>query len=463
MYVEMKSICSPQLEEIQSVPTKRFTRYKLFEMHHIAAEKIGIVEKTKLEPAFEENIKKIENYRLAIDGTLDGLESILQGAPKVLIQNVNAVKLAYMPAFRYVDVNVLLKAFFVSCSDSQSILSALNCYLMPNALRNTVIRLYEQGEKSVSIAEKLCHEYGCSSDCETTWGSWYTKGPPRSGRPRIFLDNKKSMSKTTSDLNIGPVSVRRIVKCELGTYSYKIRQVHMLMEKLKLNLECRQSTRYTTVRNSRQLVRSGHQRSEKASVNVRSNFPSSVMVCSEWLCRPNKKVVESGAVQALPGQNPYEMLSSACNKLKNYMQPIAQAKIDHIADSMKKIADTERRAQKEGRMAIRNIRRFVTVNNTQMKIDMERIKEALDAMDAARYEVKNSKTKEVLEEKGSIYLKCLKNFNDQAETIQTVVDDIDTTNYNHQKEIVKVSFKNYYKYRMGLQLKETILEMDRVL
>uniref|UniRef100_A0A1I7XBA6 DDE_Tnp_1_7 domain-containing protein n=1 Tax=Heterorhabditis bacteriophora TaxID=37862 RepID=A0A1I7XBA6_HETBA len=44
------------------------------------------------------------------------------------------------------------------------------------------------------------------------------------------------MSKTTSDLNIGPVSVRRIVKCELGTYSYKIRQVHMLMEKLSRNI-----------------------------------------------------------------------------------------------------------------------------------------------------------------------------------------------------------------------------------
>ncbi|KAK6044168.1 hypothetical protein COOONC_18327 [Cooperia oncophora] len=49
-----------------------------------AAERIGIVEETKLEPTFEEGIKKVETYRLAVDGTLDGLEAIMQPNHKVV-------------------------------------------------------------------------------------------------------------------------------------------------------------------------------------------------------------------------------------------------------------------------------------------------------------------------------------------------------------------------------------------
>uniref|UniRef100_A0A1I7WW71 Rho-GAP domain-containing protein n=1 Tax=Heterorhabditis bacteriophora TaxID=37862 RepID=A0A1I7WW71_HETBA len=105
-----------------------------------------------------------------------------------------------------------------------------------------------------------------------------------------------------SDLNISPISMRRIVKHELRFYPYKIRQVHMLTEKMKLNryeksnklLSIVQQVRAPNVlftdekiftvnstcnsQNSGQHLQRGHQRSEKASVNSRSHFPSSVMV-----------------------------------------------------------------------------------------------------------------------------------------------------------------------------------------
>ncbi|VDL64915.1 unnamed protein product [Nippostrongylus brasiliensis] len=48
--------------------------------------RIGIVEETKLEPTFEEGIKKVETYRLAVDGTLDGLEAMVQVKPYSLFQ-----------------------------------------------------------------------------------------------------------------------------------------------------------------------------------------------------------------------------------------------------------------------------------------------------------------------------------------------------------------------------------------
>uniref|UniRef100_A0A1I7XN71 DDE_3 domain-containing protein n=1 Tax=Heterorhabditis bacteriophora TaxID=37862 RepID=A0A1I7XN71_HETBA len=109
----------------------------------------------------------------------------------------------------------------------------------------------------------------------------------------------------TSDLNISPTSMRKIVKHELGFYPYKIRRAHMLTEKMKVNryekatklLSIIQQGRASNVlftdektstvnstcnsQNSWQLLQRGHQRSEKASVNSRSHFPSSVMV---WAC-----------------------------------------------------------------------------------------------------------------------------------------------------------------------------------
>uniref|UniRef100_A0A1I7WIE9 HTH_Tnp_Tc3_2 domain-containing protein n=1 Tax=Heterorhabditis bacteriophora TaxID=37862 RepID=A0A1I7WIE9_HETBA len=82
---------------------------------------------------------------------------------------------------------------------------------------------------------------------------------------------RNTIMKLAFDLNISQTSMRRTVKHKLRFHPYEICRSHVLTNKVKAN-SFRQSKE-----NSRQLVRSGHQRSEKASVNVRSNFPSSVM------------------------------------------------------------------------------------------------------------------------------------------------------------------------------------------
>ncbi|VDM71939.1 unnamed protein product [Strongylus vulgaris] len=105
---------------------------------------------------------------------------------------------------------------------------------------------------------------------------------------------------------------------------------------------------------------------------------------------------------------------------------------------MNKMADSQRFAQTKGRAAVRRIRRFVTVDNQQMKEDLGKMKEGLELMDVARHEVKNSKTKDDLEEKGMIYHKSVKAFNDQASKIQIVIDELPVTIFTNQREVVKV-------------------------
>uniref|UniRef100_A0A1I7XGQ0 HTH_Tnp_Tc3_2 domain-containing protein n=1 Tax=Heterorhabditis bacteriophora TaxID=37862 RepID=A0A1I7XGQ0_HETBA len=116
------------------------------------------------------------------------------------------------------------------------------------------------------------------------------KDRPRSGRPRslntshknILRDNKILRRKLVSGFNISPRSMRIIVKHDMGFHPYKIRRVHVLKEKMKVNryekakillsivLQCRFSNvlvrneKILTVnsvcnsQNSRQLLRNGY-------------------------------------------------------------------------------------------------------------------------------------------------------------------------------------------------------------
>uniref|UniRef100_A0A1I7X0B0 HTH_Tnp_Tc3_2 domain-containing protein n=1 Tax=Heterorhabditis bacteriophora TaxID=37862 RepID=A0A1I7X0B0_HETBA len=105
------------------------------------------------------------------------------------------------------------------------------------------------------------------------------------------------MRNMASNLNISPTSVRRILKHEVRFYPHKICRIHTLAEKMKahryekarklLSIVWRGRTsnilftheKILTVnstcngQNNRQLLQRGQQRSEKASVNVRTKAP----------------------------------------------------------------------------------------------------------------------------------------------------------------------------------------------
>uniref|UniRef100_A0A1I7W9W2 HTH psq-type domain-containing protein n=1 Tax=Heterorhabditis bacteriophora TaxID=37862 RepID=A0A1I7W9W2_HETBA len=134
---------------------------------------------------------------------------------------------------------------------------------MAKALRTTIIHLHEQGGKNVAIAKKLCHQNDCSPDRQTIPRAWYKEDPR----------NKRSMRKMASDLGISPTSMRRISKHELSIVQQgRAANVLFTDEKIfTVNPACNSQ-------NTRQLLRRGHQRSEKAPVNVELRWCSSKKV-----------------------------------------------------------------------------------------------------------------------------------------------------------------------------------------
>ncbi|KAK6736349.1 hypothetical protein RB195_019184 [Necator americanus] len=182
----------------------------------------------------------------------------------------------------------------------------------------------------------------------------------------------------------------------------------------------------------------------------------------EAMMQPNRSVVESGAIMAPAGQNPHELMYAACLKLKQFLDTNGQARLDIVMTTMGKLAEQERFSQTKGRAAVRRIRRFVTVDNQQMKEDMAKMRSGLEIMDVARHEVKNSKTKEELEEKGMAYHKSVKAFNEQASKIQLVIDELTATIFTNQREIVKffIQREKFHSTAAGL-LKEAIDKLKK--
>ena len=117
--------------------------------------------------------------------------------------------------------------------------------------RAAIIELFEIGNSSCSIMKTLNIEKGRQAFVYRTLNRYKETGEvkdmERSGRPtsitttrmrkvirsRIRRNSRKSMRKLSSELVISRSSVSKVAKKDLGLYSYKLRWVHLVSDKIK--------------------------------------------------------------------------------------------------------------------------------------------------------------------------------------------------------------------------------------
>uniref|UniRef100_A0A1I7X621 Secreted protein n=1 Tax=Heterorhabditis bacteriophora TaxID=37862 RepID=A0A1I7X621_HETBA len=92
--------------------------------------------------------------------------------------------------------------------------------------------MHEQREDDVTIVQKRCHQDHCSSNCQLHQGLCIFDDRSESGgfkpmntprvcrivRNSIFKDNRRSMNKMDSELNVSPTSTFFMVKAGLTAF-----------------------------------------------------------------------------------------------------------------------------------------------------------------------------------------------------------------------------------------------------
>ncbi|TKR80886.1 hypothetical protein L596_014873 [Steinernema carpocapsae] len=159
----------------------------------------------------------------------------------------------------------------------------------------------------------------------------------------------------------------------------------------------------------------------------------------EGILQQNPEVLNTGAIEATEKQNPYEVFATNVKRFRacftNDQQKESLVTVESI---LKRLALYDREAQLKGRRAVRKMRRFVSSEKESMDEEQKKLLVALEMMDAARYELKETKTMEHLEQKGKLYERSVHEFNEQAEKVHGFIQKMPEDKTNHQREVVEL-------------------------
>ncbi|OZC06599.1 hypothetical protein X798_06421 [Onchocerca flexuosa] len=84
------------------------------------------------------------------------------------------------------------------------------------------------------------------------------------------------------------------------------------------------------------------------------------------------------------------------------------------------------------------MRRFVTQEQLAMIEAQKKLMQARDIMDAARHELKQTRTTETVEIKGKYYERTVSEFDQQAARVAAFIEHLPIIKEEHQKELFDV-------------------------
>ncbi|CCD67173.1 BAR domain-containing protein [Caenorhabditis elegans] len=153
------------------------------------------------------------------------------------------------------------------------------------------------------------------------------------------------------------------------------------------------------------------------------------------------KAMAKKAVLCAPGENPWEVLGGWLNYLgKNQFDGQHSKMLEKYSSACGRIAQKEIQVQKRTRShLIKKMRLYTGEESEILNSNVENLNNLLHAIDDSRHHVKSSKTTKEVKAKGETYRKAINAFNETANEVQALIDEVAMVVPLHENEFLKFS------------------------
>uniref|UniRef100_A0A7E4WBT1 BAR domain-containing protein n=1 Tax=Panagrellus redivivus TaxID=6233 RepID=A0A7E4WBT1_PANRE len=159
----------------------------------------------------------------------------------------------------------------------------------------------------------------------------------------------------------------------------------------------------------------------------------------EIVFQHNPRMLQNNCIECPVKQDPHEDAARAARNIMHvYSKEAVSVKLlGIISDCFKQLAMMIRESQMRGRRSIRKLRRFVSKDQERYVEEKNKMDLALDIMDSARHDLKQTKTKDEVEEKGHYYEQCVHEFDVQAAKVDEFCQTLHSAKKMHYREVIE--------------------------
>ncbi|VDK47600.1 unnamed protein product [Anisakis simplex] len=161
------------------------------------------------------------------------------------------------------------------------------------------------------------------------------------------------------------------------------------------------------------------------------------VVSLESVLQNDAKILADGSIECAEKMDPYEKFAKNIKAFRQFQPEDKKESTVTVEAIVKRLALMHRETQLKGS----KMRRFIAGDRASMMEDQKKLMKARDIMDAARHEVKQARTNEMVEEKGKFYERCVHEFDTQAAKVASYPEKLPEDKESHSKEILEVTAK----------------------
>ncbi|KAI6173997.1 BAR domain-containing protein [Aphelenchoides besseyi] len=154
----------------------------------------------------------------------------------------------------------------------------------------------------------------------------------------------------------------------------------------------------------------------------------------EEVLQSNAAVRVNGGIESPQNEDPFDVLANALRNFR-HSAPAEQTRLKCVEAIVRRLALDHRTYQRKGRRTLNKSRVFVAKDYNYMTGVNKQLMVARDIMDSARHELKATRTRAEVEEKGRIYEQSVHEFDEQAGQLAAGFERLPRDKEIHQREL----------------------------